>query len=249
MTIGKKRNLIWQRRGFTTLELLAVILIIAVLASLLFPALQKGLEKARAIKCAGNIRGIMAGETQYSADNNGDMVPYSTAGTAQDTISWPKLLAPYVTGKNFDPANNQWIQCPSQKQIQAATGNVFSGIGPVYTPGNNLHMLHGGNKPDTLNRVTVKRSSVRRPSQTPSWMDVSGGSPTGYPAYCRGCYPNGAGITDSNAKVTEANNFGARHDGRCNVGFADGHIEQVNLAILEAVPVKDGVDFFQHYSN
>lgn len=245
MTIGKKRSLIRQRRGFTTLELLAVILIIAVLASLLFPFLQKGLEKARAIKCAGNIRGIMVGETQYSLDNNGDMVPYQLV----DTTPWPKLLAPYVTGKNFDAANNQWIQCPSQKQTQASTGFVLSGIGPVYTKGNNLHMLHGGAIPDSLNRITVKRAAIRRPSLTPSWMDVSGGSPTGYPAYCRGCYANGAGITDPNAKVTEANNFGARHDGRCNVGFADGHMEQVNLDILEAIPVKDGVDFFQHYSN
>ena len=59
-------------RAFTLVELLVVIAIIALLASLLMPAIQSGVQKAKAAKCASNLRQIGIAVQQYVADPDND---------------------------------------------------------------------------------------------------------------------------------------------------------------------------------
>ena len=67
-------------RGFTLIELLIVIAIIAVLLSILVPALQTAKEQARKTLCSTGLHHIITGLRMYSLDENDDKLPLNTNG-------------------------------------------------------------------------------------------------------------------------------------------------------------------------
>ena len=103
-------------RGFTLIELLVVVSIIALLVSILLPALSEAKEKARQVVCASNLHHIGLGATLYSTEHAGVMLPLGTRW-------WSNALVP---GAAFEGRGYNWLGlistvdefgvCPSDKR-------------------------------------------------------------------------------------------------------------------------------------
>jgi len=90
------------RTGFTLIELLVVISIIAVLMSLILPAVQSAREAARRTQCLNNIRNlVLAATNRASATRAGDL-PYLDEGG----YNWPVTLLPYLDRGDITGSTN-----------------------------------------------------------------------------------------------------------------------------------------------
>lgn len=111
-----------RRNGkFTLIELLIVISIIAVLASMLLPALGKAREKARTISCLGNLRQVVRGTVIYCGDFN-EWLPENYAGKDSEGNYryYVDYISLYVTGKESRKSNKIYEKvwwCPEILQL------------------------------------------------------------------------------------------------------------------------------------
>ena len=124
--------------AFTLLELLIVIAILALLASLLLPALSRGRESARAAACISNLHQIGVGLQMYVSDNQNRLpVMFDwSADQATNTNGPPinRVLARDVGSTNV-------FRCPSDKaDVFQTTGSSYSWN--VLLNGQNADHLH-----------------------------------------------------------------------------------------------------------
>jgi prepilin-type N-terminal cleavage/methylation domain-containing protein len=137
----KPRPEILRPNAFTLIELLVVIAIIAILASLLLPAISKSKAKADQTFCLNSMKQIGLAVGLYSTDHN-DRYPlcqnwgkaWATDHALRSDSKWmPELLEPYI-GKLSKPTSNvpARVQLPSRGVFTCPSGVKFKSLKDRY---------------------------------------------------------------------------------------------------------------------
>jgi prepilin-type processing-associated H-X9-DG protein/prepilin-type N-terminal cleavage/methylation domain-containing protein len=206
----EKRNI--TRKLFTLIELLVVIAIIAILASMLLPALNKARAAAKIITCANTQKNIAHATFMYANDFDGFLPTCSVEGGLW-RVNWVSQIAPYWGG-SYDKDDwatimeNKVISCPVTPEVILYARRDNSGY---------------GFSQELLYTDTIRLTSIKKPSCAIIFGDTwdKFDDPDHF---------------ENEYLYKDASKIGNRHQKGINVGFADGHVSWHKTTELQSSP-------------
>ena len=201
--------------GYTLVELVVVIAIIALLASFLLPVMARAKAKALSRQCAVNLRQWGIAYRQY-ADDNQDCLPRRGQGVKpleqiDRPEDWFNALPPYLKLQSYQQLfnNNQRLIARSQSLFVCPSASDPGG--KHFLPyGMNMNLCPWGNSGDT---EPTKLNDVIRPTQVVAMADAPGSYSAVFPS-------------------VNAYSPLARHSSRVNILFLAGQVQPFSGAYV-----------------
>jgi prepilin-type N-terminal cleavage/methylation domain-containing protein/prepilin-type processing-associated H-X9-DG protein len=235
-----------KKTGFTLIEMLVVIAIIALLATLLVPATGKVLGKAQRTKCASQLRQFHQAAVMYATDHEGrlpavaDEKGFNWAGYRgkyEWPGTWPFALASYLGYEQFQLG---------ERLDEDQFGTIF--LCPSYLKSAPYTLFQKG-KNFELDRGLLGGYGMNR--RLPPNEDLGGNWVAEYTARnllqsdnasSRLLFADGWGANGDLGTRFDFNNYGGagfqyrvdvtRHDGGANLCYLDGHVQFMREALL-----------------